>query len=73
MTWISVKDRLPKDYQIIWVCWKGQDVVPGRYYENLADKEPESGFYSFEDDKARWATHWMPMQKPEMPLSPTNQ
>lgn len=27
-----------------------------------------SGFYSMEDDKTRWATHWMPVKKPSPPI-----
>jgi hypothetical protein len=62
--WIHIESQLPKDNEICWIYWKDREVLLGCRKE--CAPEPAS-FYSFEDDKIRWAYWWMPIKKPEAP------
>ena len=57
MKWISVKDSLPNDKQVVLV------------YEPHCSDQPEKGIttdvYSGGDlDYGTWVTHWMPLPEP---------
>jgi hypothetical protein len=61
MKWISVKDRLPEDWQEVIVYSPDEDVQSGVFYSKI------SGFQN--DCNGRTIlvniTHWMPL--PELP------
>lgn len=61
MSWIKVSDKLPQPFEVVWIYWRDREVLLGcRTYEDDPDGkkyEPSEGWYSFEDEKARW-THW---------------
>lgn len=60
MEWISVKNDLPKPFEVVWIYWRDREVLLGcRTYDNdeRYNTEPSEGWYSFEDEKCRW-THW---------------
>jgi len=68
--WISVKDKLPKPFEPVWIYWKDDEVLIG--YRTYMGKEeinqlPEEGWYSIEADKCRWTNYWMPIEKPRGP------
>ena len=69
--WISVLDRLPDFEEPVWVYWKDSEVLIGwRIYkrEETQRANPYEGWYSWEDNKYRWASWWMPIEpKPEPP------
>lgn len=57
MVWINVKNELPKAFEVVWIYWKDRQVLLAcRTYEPF-EYEPSEGWYSFEDDKCKWA-HW---------------
>jgi len=64
--WISVKDKLPDEYDVVWIFWRDREVLlacrtcEGR--EHL-ECEPTEGWWSFEDDKCRWTNWWMPVTR----------
>lgn len=58
--WISVKDDLPKPFEVVWIYWRDREILLGcRTYEGeeAIKCEPSEGWYSFEDEKCKW-THW---------------
>lgn len=60
MEWISVKDDLPKPFEVVWIYWRDREVLLGcRTYqgEEAINCEPSEGWYSFANEKCRW-THW---------------
>ncbi len=56
--WISVKDRLPEKYEIVWIYWRDREVLLG--CKTDLKSEPEESWYSFDDGKCRWTNWWMP-------------
>jgi len=57
MEWISVKDKLPKDEEIVIIGHiKQKETIMARYYSYC------QGFFS--DDKNMKPTHWMPRPEP---------
>jgi len=72
MNWISVKDQLPKPYEIVWIYWRDREVLLGcRVYEGREEKEcaANEGWYSLEDEKCRFSNWWQyyRIDKPEAP------
>jgi hypothetical protein len=69
MEWISVKDKLPKEGEIVWVYYRDKHIHVGyRVYDPLnTEYDPIDGWYSLEDEKCKWANYWMPIQKPKKP------
>lgn len=68
--WISVKDRLPKPFEIVWIYWRDETVVLGfRSYTGKEHLEcpPDEGWYSYEYEKSRWTKWWMPLDRPDPP------
>jgi hypothetical protein len=64
MEWISVKDKLPKPFEVVWIYWRDREVLLGcRTYsgEESIQCEPSEGWYSFVDDKCRWVNYWKPV------------
>ena len=62
MEWISVKERLPDPWQVVWIYWRDREVLLGcRTYEREEEKQCDSteGWYSFEDEKCKWTNWWM--------------
>jgi len=57
MKWISVKDRLPELFEIVWIYWRDREVLLGCQTAN--DGEPEDCWYSFDDEKCRYTNWWM--------------
>ena len=71
--WISVYDRVPKEFEIVWVFWRDREVVIG--YQTLSPKEgyhPDEHWYSLENEKERWAKYWMPIKRPKKPKTRKN-
>lgn len=61
MNWISVKDSLPKPFEVVWIYWRDREVLLGcRIYDGQDEftSEPSDGWYSFADEKCRWANWW---------------
>jgi len=76
MGWTSVKDELPKPFEVVWIYWRNREVLLGcRVYEGeeAIKCEPSEGWYSFEDQKCRWTNFWMKVEdsldKPDFPMS----
>lgn len=70
MEWISVKDKLPKPDEPVWIYWKDRDVLIGwRTYHGLEAFlcPPSEGWYSWEDEKCRWVNWWMPIDNKPLP------
>ncbi len=67
--WISVKERLPKPYKPVWIFWRDREVLIGwRIPGECCEEQPSWGFYSWEDEKVKWANWWLPIgNKPEPP------
>jgi hypothetical protein len=73
--WISVKDRIPNPFEVVWIYWRDREVLLGcrTYVDVEAIKcEPSEGWYSFEDEKCRWTNYWQPinamsLDKPSKP------
>lgn len=57
--WISVNEKLPKLFEVVWIYWKDREVLLGCRVD--LDSEPSEGWYSFEDDKCRWSNWWIPV------------
>lgn len=69
--WINVHERLPNPFNPCWIFWKGKKVVIGwRTYEveEAINCPPDEGWWSVEHEKCKWATHWMPIDKPKSPI-----
>jgi len=63
MKWISVEDRLPNPFEIVWIYWRDREVLLGcRTYQGkeAIECDPIEGWYSFADEKCRWTNYWMP-------------
>lgn len=64
LRWISINDRVPKDFEMVLLY--------------LSEKEQSSGFYRTEFNPPRWytyedtgevyPTHWMPLPRPPKEL-----
>lgn len=76
--WISVKEKLPNPFEIVWIYWRDREILLGcRTYtgEEAIKCDPSEGWYSFEDDKCRW-NHWWQrvdgsnLDKPKLPEAP---
>jgi|GEM_PF-5677458 hypothetical protein len=70
MTWISVKDRLPDLFEIVWIYWRDREVLLG--CRTADDSEPNECWYSFEHQKCRGTNWWQKVtsynfDKPEPP------
>ena len=57
MTWINVVDDLPKAFEVVWIWWRDREVLLGCKTTEHNESEPSESWYSFEDEKCRWA-HW---------------
>lgn len=59
--WISVKDKLPKDYEVVFIFPRPEDL--GIRYAGLIDAKHGWQYYS--DGRNKWfdcnVTHWMPI------------
>lgn len=60
MQWISVTERLPAPFQVVWIYWRDKEVLLGCRV-NAEGSEPHENWYSFEDVKCRWTHWWMPV------------
>lgn len=58
MVWMNVKDSMPKPYEVFWIYWRDREVLLGCITDAWDDSHPEWGWYSFEDEKCKWAFHW---------------
>lgn len=71
MKWISVYERLPDNDTPVWIYWKNREVLIGQYTYTGREKlecDPTEGWFSFEDNKYRYNSWWMPIgPKPEPP------
>lgn len=75
MEWISVRDRLPKTDEPVWIYWRDRDVVIGWYTLYGEERERKiqqdlqhEEWYSWEYEKCRWTNWWMPIgDKPSVP------
>lgn len=75
MEWISVKDKLPDPFEVVWIYWRDKEVLLGcRTYDGheAVICDPSEGWYSFQDDKCRWTHFWqkvnsMNLDKPNPP------
>lgn len=59
--WISVKEDLPKPFEVVWIRWRDKEVLLGcRTYmgEEAIQCDPSEGWYSFEDEKSGWTHQW---------------
>lgn len=70
--WISVKDKLPKKNELVWIYWRDREVLIGYRYHHEDEYDPEEGWISVLwvsvlDEKARWANYWMPIPIPKPP------
>lgn len=64
--WISVYDQLPNPFTPVWIYWRDREVLIGCYtYEgkDTEECEPNSGWYSYSDEKCRSTNWWMPIGK----------
>jgi hypothetical protein len=60
--WISVKDRLPKEFGEPCIVYNGCSVQYGDYYSDGSWYTPDC----YESEEIRDVTHWMPLpEKPE--------
>ena len=60
MNWISVKEKLPKDKEVVIIgSVKQKETIMARYYEYCQK--------FFFEDKDMKPTHWMPRPKPPSP------
>ncbi len=55
--WISVKEKLPPLFEIVWIYWRDREVHLG--CRTADDGEPHECWYSFEDEKCKWTNWWM--------------
>lgn len=69
MNWISVKDRLPDQWEPCWIFWRDREVVVGCRTYKPNEYDPCEGWYEYEN-KVRNAHWWMPLVKPEPPELP---
>ena len=60
--WISVKDRLPEDFQKVLVFWKehGEPMVDTAFWQKDAKRFDGEHWVRMEDK----VTHWMPIPEP---------
>ncbi len=65
--WISVKEKLPHQWEKVWVFWRDREVHVGYRTYAIDEYEPNEGWYSLYDEKCRWANYWMPLNKPKKP------
>lgn len=70
MEWISVEDRLPDLFEIVWIYWRNREVILG--CKTASDCEANECWYSFDDEKCRFTDFWMshkdhPIDPPEAP------
>ena len=64
--WISVKDKLPEDEQLVFCSGLDFEVGPSRHYGVL---RYNNGEFAYVDDDGiyeewKYITHWMPLPKP---------
>lgn len=60
--WISVKDRLPEENEIV-LCWRNKDgCFVGQYVESTT--KDWYGFVAVGGRVAVGVTHWMPLPPP---------
>ncbi len=72
MEWISVKDRLPKEYEPVLVTYKSSSSVGRKWCsDGLATIDKckiwhwwDSGDIGDEVDEENKITHWMPLPEP---------
>jgi len=72
MTWISVKERLPKKHAILMVKLSNGDVRKAYFYTDMIQwlamfKLPTSYFWSHDKDEPidKFVTHWEEKNPPE--------
>lgn len=75
--WISVNTRLPELFEVVWIYWRDREVLLGFRCDDQhnIENDPESGWYSIEDEKSKWCKWWMPVRcspfdKPLAPHAP---
>jgi hypothetical protein len=63
--WIKCSERIPKAFEVVWIYWRDREVLLGcRTYDDDPTGEKydaEEGWYSFADEKCRWAKWWQPV------------
>lgn len=60
--WISVKDKVPPIFEVVWVYWRDREVLLACKMDGEGT-EPSENWYSFEDEKCRWAHWWIPVNE----------
>lgn len=66
MKWISVKDRLPSENEIVLLYAPGTRSTKGQFH--IGRWGPSEGMWMSQDGHAEstrnWFTHWMPLPEP---------
>ena len=65
--WISVYEKLPNPMEVVWIYWRGKEVLLGYKIIEEVESPADEGWYSLEDDKVKWTKYWMPLKKPQRP------
>jgi len=62
--WISVTEKLPELFEVVWIYWRDREVLMGFRCdeEHTLEKDPEWGWYSIKDEKSKWCKWWMPIK-----------
>lgn len=69
--WISVKDRLPENNEIV-LCWRNKDGCFVGRYVTLQDTKDWYAFVAAGGRVVVGTTHWMPLPEPPVSISETN-